>query len=285
MTTGMAICKDRSASLARLRRRIDRIERGCLENRRPGADARSGIDPAHVEQVDNDPKAIDPFLAGGGEAVPALQELVADDYGSQPAVRDFALALIASLLNRQTDNRGMVLWCQRQRDVFEFGRLYGPGLRNLGLPPDRLLMVSAKRDADCLWAMEQGLASRSLLAVVGLVDHASLIASRRLSLASSAHRTFCFLLPIQQGRDPSAARTRWRINSMPSVPDDLDPKGLGKPSWHLVLERSPVGRTGQWTVEWDHAAHHFHLAPNPGMARRDRANREAPGVIAFERTG
>ncbi|MGI9502216.1 MAG: ImuA family protein [Geminicoccaceae bacterium] len=283
--TGMSIRKKRSVSLAGLRRRIDRIERGHLENQRPASDMRADIDRVHAEQVDEDPKALDPFLARGGEAVPALQELVADDYGSQPAVRDFTLALIALLLRRQTAGRGMVLWCQRQRDALEFGRLYGPGLRDLGLPPDRLLMVSAKRDADCLWAMEQGLASRSLLAVVGLVDHAGLIASRRLSLASSAHRTFCFLLPVHHGREPSAARTRWRINPVPSMPDPLDPKGLGKPSWHLVLERSPGGRTGQWTVEWDHAAHHFHLASNLGVARRHRTNEEASSVIAFDRTG
>ena len=285
MITGMSIRKDRRFRLARLKRRIDKIERGHLENRRPAIDRCAGIDPVHAEQVDKDPKAIDPFLANGGEAVPALQELVADDYGSQPAARDFALALIASLLRRQTAGRRMVLWCQRQRDALEFGRLYGPGLRDLGLPPDRLLMVTARRDADCLWAMEQGLTSRSLLAVVGLVDHAGLIASRRLSLAASAHRTFCFLLPIHHGREPSAARTRWRVNPVPSVPDHLDPKGLGKPSWHLMLERSPGGRTGQWTVEWDHAAHYFHLASNLGVARRRHANKEASSVIAFDRTG
>ena len=285
MITGMSIRKDRRVSLARLRRRIDKIERGHLESQRPAIDRRAGIDRVHVEQVDQDPKAIDPLLANGGEAVPALQELVADDYGSQPAVRDFALALIASLLRRQTESRGMVLWCQRQRDALEFGRLYGPGLRDLGLPPDRLLMVTARRDADCLWTMEQGLASRSLLAVIGSVDRVGLIASRRLSLAASAHQSFCFLLPIHHGREPSAARTRWRIKPMPSVPDHLDPKGLGKPAWHLVLERSPGGRTGQWTVEWDHAAHHFHLAPDLGVARRDHTDEEASGVIAFDRTG
>jgi len=243
--TGMSIRANRSASLTRLRRRIDSIERGHLESRRSTIDARVSIDRAHAEQVVGDPTAMDPFLAGGGEAVPALRELVADEYGSQPSVRDFTLALIAFLLRRQTENRGLVLWCQRQRDALEFGRLYGPGLHDLGLSPDHLLMVTARRDADCFWAMEQGLASRSLLAVVGLVDHVSLIASRRLSLAASAHRTFCFLLPIQHGREPSAARTRWRISPVPSTPDPLDPKSLGQPAWHLALERSPFGQTGQ----------------------------------------
>ena len=235
-----------------------------------------------------DPSKLDPFLTGGGRGKPALQELVADGYGSQPAVRDFSLTLIASLIHRQLDNQSMVLWCQRQRDALEFGHPYGPGLRSLGLSPDRLLMVTGKRDADCLWAMEQGLASQSLLAVIGIVDRVGLTASRRLSLAARAHDTWCLLLPLQYGREPSAARTRWRIKTAPSVPDALDPKGLGPPSWQLDLERSENGSTGRWTVEWHHATHHFHLAaapPNQPAATCSSGNKESAGVIAFDRTG
>ena len=208
----------RSACLARLRRQIDRIERGQF-NRRPGGNARSADDGFAAFASGE----IDPFLAGGG-GQPALQELVADGYGSHHAVRDFSLALAASLLHRQQERQdqtamqGMVLWCQRQRDVFEFGQPYGPGLRTLGLPPDRLLMVTGRRDADCLWAMEQALASRSLLAVIGAVDRVGLTASRRLSLAARAHGAWCLLLPLQHGREPSAARTRWRIKTSPSHP-------------------------------------------------------------------
>ncbi|MEM8950888.1 MAG: hypothetical protein AAGA21_20175 [Pseudomonadota bacterium] len=219
---------------------------------------------------------------------------MADGYGSHHAVRDFSLALAASLLHRrqehqvQTTKQDMVLWCQRQRDLFEFGQPYGPGLRTLGLPPDRLLMVTGKRDADCLWAMEQALASRSLLAVIGAVGRVGLTASRRLSLAARAHGTWCLLLPLQHGREPSAARTRWRIKTAPSLPDALDPKGLGLPSWEIALERSENGKTGRWTVEWDHATHHFHLAAAAAVAGRDRPNKHSGndgGIIAFDRTG
>ncbi|MGI9420626.1 MAG: ImuA family protein [Geminicoccaceae bacterium] len=241
----------------------------------------------------SDPARLDPLLAGG-KGEPVLHELVAGGYGSRSAVRDFSLALIASLMHRcaddPTNSQGMVLWCQRQRDALEFGHPYGPGLQSLGLPPDRLLMVTGRQDADCLWAMEQGLASRSLLAVVGTVDRVDLTASRRLSLAARAHGTWCLLLPLQHGREPSAARTRWRIEAAPSIPDALDPKGLGRPCWQLSLERSDNGGAGRWTVEWDHAAHHFHLATplrnRPmAVARRDSPNKESGGVIAFDRTG
>ena len=210
----MPISSDRSTCLAELRRRIGMIERGRFST--------SSIDGARPAAFD--PAKIDPFLAGGG-GKPALHELVADGYGSQPSVRDFGLALAASLLHRRQEHQGMVLWCQRQRDALEFGQPYGPGLRALGFPPDRLLMVTGRRDTDCLWAMEQGLASRSLLAVIGAVDRVDLIASRRLSLAARAHGTWCLLLPLRHGREPSAARTRWRIRTVPSLPDALGSQG------------------------------------------------------------
>ncbi|MDH3664158.1 MAG: hypothetical protein OEU92_29790 [Alphaproteobacteria bacterium] len=283
---------NRAACLAALRRRVAVIEHGYSG---PADNAAPAADTPFMRRSAADPAALDPFLADGGEAPPALYELVADSYGGRPAARDFALALTAALLHRRPSDQGMVLWCQRRLDALEFGHPYGPGLRTLGLAPDRLLMVTGRRDADCLWAMEQGLASRSLLAVVGAVERVDLTASRRLSLAAAAHRTPCLLLPLQHGREPSAARTRWRIKPAPSLPDHLDPKGLGLPCWQLALERSPGGRTGHWIVEWDHATHHFHLAAarrhdpvarrDSPVARRDGPDRQASDVIAFDRTG
>lgn len=291
---------NRRACLAELRRRIDAIERGAFDPR-----SAAGLRQARVGRTGDelfDPlgtSPIDRALPDEIEAKPALQELVADGYGSRPAVRDFSVALAASLLHRQADTRGMVLWCQRQRDEAEFGRLYGPGLQGLGLAPDRLIMVTGRRNTDCLWAMEQGLASRSFVAVIGAVDRVDLIASRRLSLAASAHRTCCLLLPSRHGREPSAARTRWRVRAAPSIPDQLDEKGLGRPCWQLTLERNRHGRTGHWTVEWDHAAHRFHLAAPMGnqpvaaarrngpdkVAGRNGRNKQDSGVLAFDRVG
>ena len=274
--SAMPALSDRSARLAELRRQI-----GRLEQRIPAAEAGGGSVASAVERG-----RIDPFIASGGGEEPTLHELVADGYGSRPAARDAALTLAASLLHRQAASDKMVLWCQRQHDLHEFGYPYAPGLRDIGLPPDRLLMVTGRRDADCLWAMEQGMASRSLLAVVGMVESADLIATRRLSLAAAAHGCFCFLLPLEHGREPSAARIRWRIEAAASRPDHLDPKSLGPPAWHLDLERSPNGRTGHWTVEWDHAAHHFHLVPQPAAAtRRGGPDRQVSDVVAFDRAG
>lgn len=266
---------NRSQRLAALKRKISQIE---------SYDGKAG----DAEAVDHDMVG-EPPLIGKTAKRPALHELVAGAYLDQPAAREFTLALIASLMQGlalpQRRHDGVVLWCQRRLDSTEFGNLYGPGLKTLGLSPECFLMVTGNRDTDCLWAMEQGLASRSLLAVVGVVDHIDLVASRRLSLAARAHDTFCFLLPIHQGREPSAARTRWRIRSAPSMPDHLDRKSLGSPTWHLNLERSPNGRTGHWTVEWDHVTHHFHLSRSQPSTGQSCANQEDSDIVAFEQAG
>lgn len=302
---------DRHACLTELRRRIGMIERGsfgdrpALALRQEGADRQlpglftSLMDASNGGTADR--SAIDHVL--GDEAImrPALHEFIADRYGDQSAVRDVGLALVTALLQQQCPRRGggklMVLWCQRQKEELEFGRLYGPGLKGLGLSPDQLVVVTGRRDVDCLWAMEQGVCSGSLVAVIGAVDHLDMIASRRLALAAATHRTWCLLLPAKHGRAPSAAETRWCIKALPSSRDERDEKLLGRPRWQLALERNRHGRIGRWIAEWDHEAHRFHLATpmgNQSVAEGNGSNKPArlgdpqkasSDVIAFDRTG
>lgn len=289
---------NRDGRLAGLRRRIRMIERGGFGIRPVGSLNETMADGGSAGLWEPfDREVTSRVRPDEGQILPALHELIADGYGSRPAVRDFGLALAASLLHRQGNAKSTVLWCQRRQDIREFGRPYGPGLLNLGLRPEQLIMVTGRKDADCLWAMEQGLRSRSLAVVIGMVQEADLISSRRLSLAASAHRTWCLLLPTLHGQAPSVASTRWRIEAAPSLSDRADDKLLGRPRWQLTLERSRNGRSGRWIVEWDHAAYRFHLAPpmanqpaarrsSPNdMARRHGQNEEGAGVLGFERAG
>ncbi|MGI9436293.1 MAG: ImuA family protein [Geminicoccaceae bacterium] len=298
----IGIRSDQRHRLAELRRRIEVIERGSFR----GLSTRHRFRESAAEQ--GSIGLFDPLGSeGDGQGrsdqcvtSPALHELVADGYGNLSAVRDVGLLLAASLLERQSGlgAKPMVLWCQRQKDDLEFGRLYGPGLKTLGLSPDQFVMVTGRRDADCLWAMEQGVGSASLAAVIGVVDRADLIASRRLSLAAAAHRTWCFLLPVQYQKDPSAALTRWRVKAVPSISERPEDKLPGQPRWQLTLERSRNGRHGHWTMEWDHAAHRFRLvdpmADRPAavarrnsrdVAGRNNQDKDNAGVLAFKRTG
>ena len=53
---------------------------------------------------------------------------------------------------------GWIAW------VTQEGDLYAPGLAAFGLDLRRLILVSARRDAEVCWALEEALRSRSLAA-------------------------------------------------------------------------------------------------------------------------
>ena len=155
----------------------------------------------------------------------------------------------------------MVLWCLTRQD------LYGPGLAAHGLDPMRVVLVRAARDAEILWAMEEGLRTPGILAVVGEVGALPLIASRRLQLAAERSGITAFLLRRwrdagQASRErilPNAAATRWRITALPSRPPREEP-GVGCPRWRVELLRCRGGEPACWDVEVADATGHVSLA-------------------------
>src|SRR5216683_4008650 len=145
------------ALLPALRERIRRIER-------PTATVH-GVLPFGVA-------AIDRVLPGGGLARGALHEILGVDGDEEDGA--LAAAFAAGIIGRLGagphppaarvppspvdtgegwggGRHGMVLWCLPRPD------LYGPGLAAHGLDPGRLVLVRAARDAEILWAMEEGL--------------------------------------------------------------------------------------------------------------------------------
>jgi protein ImuA len=110
------------------------------------------------------------------------------------------------------------------------------------------------------------------------VDAINFIQSRRLQLAAEASGVtvllLCRRLPSQPGRQASAARTRWRIVSLPSG-EAAPGGGVGRPCWRVELFHCRGGRPASWDVEWrDGALRERRLAqdakPAP-MAPRRRA--------------
>src|SRR6202048_1917870 len=131
--------------------------------------------------------AIDRVLPGGGLARGALHEIL----GASGDEEDGALA--AGIVGRLAAQRslggdGMVLWCLPRPD------LYGSGLAAHGLDPGRLVLVRAPRDAEILWAMEEGLRAPGIAAVVGEIGSFPMVASRRLQLAAERSGITAFLL-------------------------------------------------------------------------------------------
>jgi protein ImuA len=205
--------------------------------------------------------AVDDVL-GGGLARGGLHEIAqAHATGADAgAASGFVIALLARLA---AEAAGAVLWCLARPGLYEVGLPYGPGLAAYGLDPARLILARARRPAEVLWAMREGLEAGPLMAVVGEVDALDLAASRRLQLAAEASGVSAFLLrAVADERTPSAALSRWCIGAASG--EGLPPFGLGwaRPCWQVDLTRSRGGQGAPrgWLLEWHHETGDFAVA-------------------------
>jgi protein ImuA len=175
----------------------------------------------------------------------------------------------------------MVLWCLPRPD------LYGPGLAAHGLDPGRVMMVRTTRDAEILWAMEEGLRTPGIAAVVGEVGSLPAVASRRLQLAAERFGITAFLLrrwrnggqAARERTQPNAATTRWRVAALPSRTSREEP-GVGRPRWRVELLRCRGGKPAYWEMEVPDATDSLSLA----AILADRPA-EAFATEEFRRTG
>ncbi len=182
---------------------------------------------------------------------------------------DAAKVAFAALLagRRSGDGGRPILWCRPRRVALTAGDPYGPGIANLGVSPDALILVEAEKPADLLWAMEEGARTQGLAAVVAEGVTPNLTASRRLQLAAEAGDALVLMLPTGRQVAPSSALTRWFVRALPS---EQEAGGPGLPRWQIALWRCRGGgRLGEWTVEWDDAA--FSLSVVPELADRPLA--------------
>jgi protein ImuA len=211
------------AILEDLRARIAKIEGVC---------ARHEVLPFGLD-------AIDDHLPNGGIATGALHEIA-----GSPDIADDASATVflAAILGRL---QGPVIWCLRWRDLFS------PALHNVGLHADRVIHVEAGSDTNVLLAMEESLRHAGIAGVVGEVGKYSTTASKRLQLAAESSGVAAFIFrraaKIEQASEGSAAMTRWRIMAAPSK--KLGIASLGRPRWHVALERVRGGTPHSWIVE------------------------------------
>jgi protein ImuA len=148
------------------------------------------------------------------------------------------------------------------------------------------VLVQAPRDAEILWAMEEGLRAPGIVAVVGEVGTLPAVASRRLQLAAERSGITAFLLRRwrnggQAAREralPNAATTRWRITALPSRPARDEP-GVGRPRWRVELLRCRSGEPASWEVEVANATGHVSLvaalADRPAAPLSEEKSRRA----------
>lgn len=214
----------RQAVLARLRRHLQRLERGTA--------------PAAGQRVRFEVPVVDRALPGGGLDPAALHEVVAAEADGA------AVAFTAALAARRAGDHGVVLWCTERPG------LYPPGLMAFGLRPERLLLARGRDDQARLWAMEEGLRCPALAAVVGEVRRIDLTQSRRLQLAAAGTGVMALLLrPAGAALSAGAAATRWRIAGAPGTPP-ASYAGVGRPCLTAELLRVRGGEPRSWCLEW-----------------------------------
>jgi protein ImuA len=215
---------------------------------------------------------LDSHLPAGGLACSALHEVVPAAEAAVPAAFGFIAAILARL--PRAHPLIFVIPSFGLRPYGPHGRLYGHGLRALGLDPTRLILVETAHRKDVLWAIEEAVRSGAPAAVAGIIDKLDLKLSQRLQLAAIEAGLPLFLLRPAQNLEASAAATRWRVGTAEAARDRF---GLiTRPRWHLQLERARNGRPGEWVVEYDHVAHRFSLAAALADPARARGASEEP---------
>ncbi len=151
------------------------------------------------------------------------------------------------LLSQRPDARGPVLWVQERMAILESGRIFPPGL---GVAD--LILVEARDARAALWAMEEGLRCAALSLVIGEIwgDPAALdfTATRRLAVAAERSGVAACLIRLSGHPNLSGARQRWRLTSLSSSLNSLDPKAPGSPAWDAELFRARDRPPGQWRV-------------------------------------
>lgn len=240
-----------SAGLSALRRRIAALEHRSTALR-PGA---TGIGPP--ESWWSGVSALDAVLPETGLAVDGLHEAAGGTVADGPTAAAFLAALLVRLADGGRGNP--VLVCQSRHGAARFGRVHGPGWRDLGLKPSDLLVLRAGRDRDVPWAIEEGLRCGALAAVLAEVEDLSFTDSRRLSLAAREGATPALLVRHDGLGSASAACTRWRVSVLPGGADPFDEDAPGLPRWRLELVRCRGGRPMTCNVEWKRETGDFRM--------------------------
>jgi protein ImuA len=246
------MCSPDQALLASLRASIERIDGAGAAG---GQRSREAL-PLGVPQIDA-------VLPGGGLPRDCLHEIVAADAGA--SATGFSAVLLARLAGEDS-----VIWCRRDAGLHGV-KLYGSGVAAFGLDLHRLLLVRVRREIEVLWAMEEGLRSGSVSAVLGEAATVSPIALRRLQLAAeTGGATGLLLRPPGAALAHGGAASGWRVASAPSpLPlrgshilqrgeDWVEDRRPGI-RWRVELLRCRATAPASWLLDWCDETHRLRV--------------------------
>jgi protein ImuA len=197
--------------------------------------------------------ALDSYLPQSGLICGALHEVAPKTEADMPSAFGFITAVLSRI-----PQEGPLLFVLAKRKLSRFGLPSGHGFNSLGLDPARVILVEAGDEKQAFWAMEEALRSGVPAVVAGMAgEKFDLKTSQRLHFAAAAADIPLVLLRTVGDLDASATVTRWRVGSAPAARDRFGQ--MVRSRWRLELERCRNGRSGEWLVEFDHAAHCFSL--------------------------
>lgn len=238
---------NRSATKKMLRQGIAAIEQRGLPR------GRSGVLPFGIPSIDK-------RLAYGGLRLGCVHE----------ATGTGADSFVAVLTNRLP---GTVLWCT---NVNSASALYPPGLAALGVEPTQFILSRCRNRTHMLWAMEEGLRSGALAAVVAELDgFITLAAGRRLQLAAEAGCVTGFILPPNsqtKRMTPGTVFSAWHVDTLSALA--LRQRRM---RWRATLTRCRGGGIGHWQIQWDAKTNRFSLVSGTGDGQAEPAERHLAG--------
>jgi len=225
---------------------------------------------------------VDSLLGAAGLALDGVHEIKpALTAGGISAARQSAALLFtlllarrrldaADALSRTPGNGPALLWCAPDSFHREAGHLYAPGLAGLGLAPHRVVLVRTRTREETLWTLEEGVRSRAVALVIGVVDEVSLTPARRLSLAAEQGGTPCLLMTSPRSVVTASVATRWRVAEARSAAHPFDQRASGAHRLDVGIERCRgrplLAEMPSFTLEWSNEKAAFNLVA--GLADR-----------------
>lgn len=190
-------------------------------------------------------------LMGGGLPLATLHEIRAAQSRDGGAAAGFIMALATRLA--AAGGASSLLWISEADARHEAGELYAPGLAALGLDPAIIVEIATRTQSDALWAFEAALACPGVGLAVCELRQASLDLSttRRCALRARNAGVTGLLLRLNTEAETSAAELRFRLSSAPATTIGRFDAGIGRMAWNLTLEKSRIGPTGAFMVEWN----------------------------------
>lgn len=216
----------------------------------------------------------------------SLHDLYAPSVADAAAVNAFGLGLAAATCVGKP-----VVWAIHDMMGLEAGQPYAPGMVEMGLDPDRILLVRARDIKTVLSIGEEALRSPAIGAVLlsawGESRSLTLTATKRLAMAAKIGGGTAFLARASAEIMSTAAESRWSISAAASRP--MEGEAPGHPSFEVTLLRHRNGGSPQSLImEWDRERRVF-VEPTPlsGDLVSVASLRSQPqdNIIPLRRTG